>query len=244
MNKHNYNKDVFYNEDSTSYYLLGAWMTDGCVYKSKDRPNRKTITLTSKDNDWLEKINNLICADKPILKHGTNCYRLMYNSTKLADWLINHGCCQQKSLTLKFPYVPKDFLPDFIRGCWDGDGSLSFTKSANKGKQYQAQANLTSGSLTFCQDLCNVLVGFDVKCSVKKHGMEKRKIEGRELAPSMCWRVVLSGGGSVFRLCKLLYTENSLSMPRKYNLAQNIIAHRSVVKVYDAIPQTMSAMSE
>lgn len=120
MNK--YNLQTFYNEDNISYYLLGAFMSDGCVYKRKNRPNSKIVTLTSKDKDWLELINNIICPDKPILKHGKNCYRLMYMSSDLGTWLESKGCSSAKSLTLQFPNIPSKYLSDFIRGCWDGDG--------------------------------------------------------------------------------------------------------------------------
>jgi hypothetical protein len=227
MNKHIYNLETFYKENAISYYLLGAWITDGCIHKSKDRPNRKSTTLTSKDKDWLELINQYICPAKPLLKHGLNCFRLMYCSTEMADWFIQKGCHERKSLTIKFPKVPQKYMADFIRGCWDGDGSLSFTKSGNKGKTWQSQANLTSGSLSFCKKLTKILNKQGIKCSIYVHGSPQRKIEGRLITSNPCWRVVLSGGGSVYNLVKLLYPKDSLlSMPRKYELAQKIIQFR------------------
>lgn len=203
-------------------------MTDGCVHQSKDRPNRKSATLTSKDKDWLEAVNQYICPNKPLLKHGLNCYRLMYMSTSMADWFISHGCGPRKSLTLQFPKLPEQYLPDFIRGCWDGDGSLSFTKSGNKGKTWQCQANLTSGSLSFCRTLTETLNDQDIKCRLYPYGKEQRKIEGRLITSNPCWRVVLSGGGSVYKLVKWLYPTNTpyLVMPRKYMIAQSIISFR------------------
>lgn len=187
MKKYNYNFKTFYEEKSNSYYLLGALMTDGCIYKYKDRPNKKTVTLTSKDFDWLEKINQLICPEKPLIKHGKNCFRLMYNSSELGDWLISKGCIERKSLSLQFPQVPKEYLWDFIRGCWDGDGSLSHTKSANKGTTYQSQANLTSGSLDFCNTLCEILNHNQIKCKVYPHGTVGRKIDNRIINGNNCW---------------------------------------------------------
>jgi hypothetical protein len=236
MNKYNYNLNTFYNEDANSYYLLGAFMTDGCIYTRKNRPNSKIATLTSKDEDWLKIINSKICPEKPLLNHGLNCFRLMYMSSELCNWFESKGCYQQKSLTLTMPKVPVEYLYDFIRGCWDGDGSLSFTKSANKGTSYQAQANLTSGSLKFCEQLASLLNQENIKCSVKEHNFANKKIEGREITSNNCWRVVLSGGGSVYNLVKNLYTTNQISMPRKYNLAQNIIDWReSNFKITDTV---------
>lgn len=224
MNKWNYNLQVFYNEDDISYYLLGVWAADGCIYARKNRPNTKIATLTSKDKDWLEIINNYICPNKPLLIKN-NCFILMCNSTELGDWFINHGIGERKSLTLKMPNIPNAYLLDFIRGCWDGDGSLSFTKSGNKGKNYQRQANLTSGSLLFCQSLSKILHTLKIKNKIYPHGNNERKIEGRTIQPSQNWRIVISGGESVYNLCKLLYNNTSISMPRKYKISQDIISN-------------------
>lgn len=105
------------------------------------------------------------------------------------------------------------------------DGCLSFTKSANKGKNYQSQANLTCGSLPFCEDIVNHLQSLNIKSKVYKHGRKERVIEGRKLKPSLIWRVVLSGSGSVYNLTKLCYN-GTLAMPRKLEIANKIIAHR------------------
>ena len=40
MKKYTYNSDVFTNEDDVSYYLLGAFMTDGCVVMRNGSPVR------------------------------------------------------------------------------------------------------------------------------------------------------------------------------------------------------------
>jgi hypothetical protein len=39
------------------------------------------------------------------------------------------GGTENKSLTLEFPEVPKEYLPDFIRGYFDGDGSIMRLKN-------------------------------------------------------------------------------------------------------------------
>lgn len=225
MNHYTYNVNVFYNNDAISYYLLGAFMSDGHIHIRKNRKNAKYVTLTSKDQDWLILINNLICPEKPLLKKGKNCYYLMYNSTKIADWLIANKCTSKKSTTLEFPNVPIEYLSDFIRGVWDGDGSLSFTKSGNKNKNYQRQANLTCASLSFCTELAKILNINNIKCNIRIHSAKgsKRIIENRILiSTTNCYRIILSSGRAVYNLCKLMYN-NNICMPRKFLVAQNII---------------------
>lgn len=51
-------------------------------------------------------------------------------SQKTVDDLKQLGCIERKSLILKFPteeQVPFDLLHHFIRGYFDGDGSIFYT---------------------------------------------------------------------------------------------------------------------
>ena len=59
MNKYNYNLNIFKNEDDISFYLLGAYMTDGNIKVNKLRQNSKSIRISSNDIDWLLSIKNL-----------------------------------------------------------------------------------------------------------------------------------------------------------------------------------------
>jgi hypothetical protein len=225
MTKHTYNLQTFYNEDAISYYLLGAFITDGCIYVRKTRPNTKIVSISSADRDWMEIINRYISPNKPILITKENCFTLQLSSTELANWLELNGCYPRKSLTVKFPIIPEQYLIDFIRGCWDGDGSLSFTKSGNGGKNYQSQGNLTSGSLAFCQAMRDHLIKLNIACKIYKHGRSERLIDGRSLKPSNAWRVVISSGLDVYKLVKLIYERPIIVMPRKANVANLIISH-------------------
>jgi hypothetical protein len=51
MKRYVYDFSSFYAEESLSYYLLGAWMADGCVINR--HANSKKTVLVSKDKDWL-----------------------------------------------------------------------------------------------------------------------------------------------------------------------------------------------
>lgn len=62
MTKYHYNVDAFYNEDDVSFYLLGAFMTDGCVWRCSNGTSLAT-GLVSGDKDWLEAIRDLICKE-------------------------------------------------------------------------------------------------------------------------------------------------------------------------------------
>lgn len=51
-------------------------------------------------------------------------YKLEIYSSKMADDLINLGCVPNKSLILLPPNLTDEFIPHFLRGYFDGDGSI------------------------------------------------------------------------------------------------------------------------
>ena len=60
------NIEVFTNENALSFYLLGAYMTDGCVTTQTDL--NMTCRFEVKDKDWVTSIRDLVSPFKPILK--------------------------------------------------------------------------------------------------------------------------------------------------------------------------------
>jgi hypothetical protein len=152
--KYSHNIQAFTNEDAVSYYLLGAYITDGCVSKNGVS---LTTELKSKDKDWLCSIRDIISPQTQVKKaKRSNCYRLRIANKKIATWLVEHECVPNKSLKVKMPQVPVKYLPDFIRGCIDGDGSIGTFKRTNgtSKKQYATQVcYIVSGSKCFIQEM-------------------------------------------------------------------------------------------
>lgn len=226
INRYKYNLDVFKNEDAESYYLLGAYITDGCII---DNGNSMRTSLSSKDRDWLNIINQYIVPEKPIIKiKNSNCYVLIYNCTELAHWFINHGCYQRKSLTIKMPNVPKKYMKDFIRGSWDGDGSISFTNRYRKDRDcYELcrRAKITSASKDFIQSIYEYLNEIGIRCTIQI--IKPRQSSYRDriiLGTNLYYDIHLSNGEEVYKFCKLIYnTTSPLVMPRKQIIAKSII---------------------
>ncbi len=49
----------------------------------------------------------------------------------------------RKSKTIEFPDIPKDFVRHFIRGSWDGDGSIYFESGKLRGSYICGSSNFT-----------------------------------------------------------------------------------------------------
>ena len=226
MRKYTYNLDVFCKENDISYYLLGAFMTDGCV---KIYPKRKLVNLTSKDYDWLEIIRDLICPELPIKKDNRyNVYRLDIYSTELGNILISKGCTNNKSFTLQFPQVPEKYLFDFVRGCVDGDGCISQSTYTRKesGRTYLHNVcYLCSSSEAFIRKFYEIFHTDEINCSLKEQSNKGRKI----LFTKPHYRVTFSNSNSKRFLEKVYYPNHILSMPRKKLLAEKIINSYNLV---------------
>ncbi|MEI6843238.1 MAG: hypothetical protein WCK48_01900 [bacterium] len=103
-------------------YAMGLLATDGCL--SKDG---RHIDLTSKD---FEQVKNFLRCLKLGLKigkktNGTNSifFRVQIGDVLFYEFLKSIGFSQAKSLILGEIKIPKVYFFDFLRGCFDGDGS-------------------------------------------------------------------------------------------------------------------------
>jgi hypothetical protein len=221
--KHNYDMNVFNSENANSYYLLGAWASDGNI---QWRPPRSYCArLCSNDYDWLEIIKNIICPTLPISKRsydrGNPTFTITLSKKEIAEWFIKNECVPKKSLVMKFPSLPEEFLPDFLRGCWDGDGWISIYK--NKNRNERITLILSSGSYNFLLETQNKLKTiYDIKSSITTTKGTLKDFRGRQSMTHDCHKLNISGACAI-KLCRLLYYPgHTISMPRKLKIA-NIV---------------------
>jgi intein-encoded DNA endonuclease-like protein len=122
------NEDFFETIDTEEKaYWLGFLMADGCV-----NLKAKRVQLALAETEPLEKFKKSIESNQDIKKYvkknGDVTYRLDITSEKMCNDLIKYGCVPKKTYILKFPNIQKDLEKHFIRGYFDGDGSIFFNK--------------------------------------------------------------------------------------------------------------------
>lgn len=220
MTKYKYNENVFYNEDDISYYLLGAFMTDGCV-----QTNGKfswISSISSKDEDWIINMRNIICPELKICQ-GNKVKLINICSKNIGEWFISKGCVPKKSAILKFPNVPDKFMADFLRGVFDGDGSLSLYKNKKNNKNMTRSYILTI-SYDFAKSIHDYLSSINIKNSLNAINKPPTKIGDRiVIAKHIQYRVNL-GNKSTCKLLQFMYYDNhKISLPRKSQLANKTI---------------------
>ncbi|MDP3735661.1 MAG: hypothetical protein Q8R39_04530 [bacterium] len=107
-------------------YAVGLIATDGSLSKSG-----RHIILVSKDKDQLETFKNILGLQR--IKIGTGYsgrgdqkeyYKVQFGDVSFYHWLQGIGLTPNKSKTIGALAVPDQFFFDFLRGCFDGDGSI------------------------------------------------------------------------------------------------------------------------
>ena len=71
------------------------------------------------------------------------------NANEMFEDLQKNGFTQNKSSTLALPVIPKEYVADFIRGYFDGDGNVYFKKHKvrkRKRKKWVFSSRFTCGS--------------------------------------------------------------------------------------------------
>jgi hypothetical protein len=180
-------------------YILGLWWADGCIYN-----NIFNITLSENDSYLLNNILLVMNSNYPVRKKQ-NAYCFEINSKTIISDIISLGGSERKSLTCTMPFVPTEFLPDFIRGYWDGDGTIHLHN-----KKYYI-SGCVSCSKKFISELASILRDHipNTKPTVR---IEKNKNN------QTSYRIEM-GYNDTRRLRDFMYTSfSTLRMKRKYIL--------------------------
>ena len=132
--KYQYDRYFFHNIDTKEKaYWLGFITADG--YVNEDR-NLLQIHLQWPDREHLEKFKRALQAESRIqVKQeihsitGNPIATLVLNGKEVVEGLVKQGVRQVKSgIELPPENIPEEFIPDYIRGLWDGNGHIDYKK--------------------------------------------------------------------------------------------------------------------
>ena len=153
MQKYKFDEDYFEKIDTEDKaYFLGFIVADGCVRSEKSK--RMKLKLKIDDCHILEtlikKINYL--GKVYLHKSGKFC-ELALSGSKIVEDLHNLGIYQNKTMSVKYPNIPKNLEHHFMRGVFDGDGCISIHKKRPDSRDTtdRGQVNICSGSKSFIE---------------------------------------------------------------------------------------------
>lgn len=212
--KYFHDEDFFEKIDSEEKaYWLGFMFADGYIVDNEKRYGQDAFGLAlAKDSiDSLEKFKKSIKATNPITwdtsKKGSQPQgRLLMRSQKTVNDLIDKGCVKQKSLILRPPKnIPDDLIRHFIRGFFDGDGSLIKYERTKNSIAYSINITSTYEMVKWIKQVFQMGQIFP----------EKRR--------EQTWYFTVGGNQQVIKLYHYLYDEATIWMDRKYNRFQELL---------------------
>lgn len=146
--KYHINQDFFKTWSQDMAYILGLWFADGYIYGGK----MFDITLHAKDKYILKKIAEKLDYEGKLYDYvDRQAARLNFSCVVIYNDIVALGGTERKSNTMDFPNIPKEYLSDFIRGYFDGNGCIMRLKGN------RINSAFTSGSKKFLDKLHIIL---------------------------------------------------------------------------------------
>lgn len=181
------------NSENQSYWL-GFIYADGCIYKN-------SLSISLKDKEHLEIFKDLISPTRTLTTYK-KYVRLEIKSKLLSDSLKNLGVVERKTFTLnKLPNIPNNLLRHFIRGYFDGDGSLSYYKTKRSAKACFS----ILGTSSFLEDLQKVL---EKECNLTSTNL--MKIKGKNV-----YRYSKTSKIQIMSIYDYFYKDSNIYLQRK-----------------------------
>lgn len=198
------NEDYFAVIDTEEKaYWLGFLAADGFVNTSKGRWG---VTLALRDKQHLEKLREHLEGTHPVNEFAVNKAKGYYSARlhvcneKMKNDLVAKGIVEKKTDKMTFPteeQVPKHLIRHYMRGYFDGDGSIYFDAGH---KRWRLQL---LGTEEFLQGWLN-----EVGLPTQTIHDEKR---------SKCVKYInIASIDSLNRVLRFLYDDCSVSLDRKY----------------------------
>lgn len=202
------NEDFFkFINNEEKAYFLGLLYADGSL-----RYNGFEITLIDSDKEILERFSNII-YNKVVLyyKKSRNyhnnpkyvCkpqYNLVVTSMIMKNDLIKYGCVESKTYKIRLPKLNDKLYRHFIRGYFDGDGSISIRNSL----PHIASINITSNIL-FCTDiqiLINKTLNIKMKLNIRYGNVGAVRLDKQQ---------------DIIIFLDWMYDKSKIYLNRKYN---------------------------
>lgn len=219
-------EEAFDNIDTEEKaYWLGFLYADGWV---SSKGNTVGLTLALKDIEHLKKYNNFLRYEKGlnisenhyfnskehINTKGETLYSVstQISNKHLYNSLNDKGCIPNKSLILKFPNIEifnsKDLIIHFIRGYFDGDGSLGVYPHSLKNTNLEESLNFV-GTKNMLEEIQEYLI--------------KGYLYHKSNCSSYTYKLQYSTNKAK-KVAELMYSNASIYLDRKYNIYINKFA--------------------
>lgn len=216
------NHDFFRDIDTEhKAYILGLMATDGWITQDKRQVN---LSFKAADKDFLESVRDAMSCTAPIATYrryinatGREYFAVQLSlcSEQMAADLISHGVHPRKTKTVDFWDGPIGLMPHYVRGLLDGDGSIFKQRRGGTDRQ---SINFCGNELMAKGFIKHVRssIGVDPGCHEIRHNRK---------TGYATHRVYYHAIATVQAICRYIYADATLYMPRKKARADIALAH-------------------
>ena len=204
------NEAYFDIPSSNMAWLLGFLASDGSISSSD---NNIKLGLAKKDREILERIRQEVQIENEIGEYtttsGSEVVELRWSSKRHKEALAKYAITPKKTFTLIPPVnLPYKYWIDYIRGYFDGDGSIS---------------HLNNGAWRW--SVCcamSAMLEWIVEYFYSEYNIPKVKIQYDKNHGKQGLYQIQYSTASAKKIHSILYTSNSLYLQRKKDMFDKI----------------------
>lgn len=217
LKKYDNNSNYFSTESPNMAYIMGFIAADGTIRK---RENSIKITVSRRDRELLEKIKEEVGIEVEVKDYttsqGYDCSTLVWTDQKHKEDLAKYSIVPEKTFILRPPTnLKREYWIDYIRGYFDGDGSINNIKNSN---------GRGNGSIRW--QVCSAtkeLIDWIVDFFNEEYGIPKVNVQTRIRNHEKLLYIVQYSSRASRMIYKVLYSESSLYLARKKEIFDNLM---------------------
>lgn len=198
VHRYKYNEHFFDAWSRDMAYMIGFITADGCV---NSKYTNFRLCISDKDIEIIQYFCKYLCPNLHIYYNNNMAY-ITVSCPRIVNHLYNLDIVHAKTGFETLPKIPDEFFFDYLRGYFDGDGSIyvNITKK-------RFQFFICSSSFSILNDICKKLrIGYMVNRS---------KYDNRYKKPFWAW--VVTKKSELKFLYDNLYNNETFALQRKKN---------------------------
>ena len=212
------NDDYFKTQSANMAWILGFIAADGTIRKNS---NSIKITLARKDREMLEKIREELEIEKEVKDYqdnkGYDSSTLEWTSQEHKKDLAKYSIVPAKTFILEWPHeLERKYWIDYIRGYFDGDGSINLVKNSNGRGEGNLRWQVMSATRPIIQ---NIIDFFEEEYRIPPVSVLEQ--QGDRLHPLYYMQY---SSVSTRKIYNILYTPDSLYLKRKKDHYEYILS--------------------
>lgn len=196
-------------------YFLGLMYTDGNIRINKSSKQIR-LQLQLRDEEIIKKFKEELNSDSNLIydkRIGKECVGIEITNKKLFDDLYSLGVIPNKTyLSQSLPKVPDKFLIPFLRGLFDGDGSLSYKENYN-----EVHVGFINYNYKITEEFQLII---DKLINKKEHNKIINNLNDFGSSYRCQWR----GRRQVLKILSLLYDNSNIYLKRKFDKYQRLLS--------------------